>query len=365
MRICLISNGKSEHIQRLSSYLISLDHEVHLISGKVTDSYSMNIVLHRLSSNPLVWPLQIKHLVETIQPDIVDGHFASIYGFLAALSGFHPLTVTVWGSDIFVQPWHNPLWRFTVKYALNKADTINCLFPITVAEPALTRLNVNICKVRTSLLGVDTNKFKPLGFDAELAKELGIYRDRPLIINVRGFDPVYGFETYFQAIPLVLDKIPEAQFLALYRNGQREVGERLIDRLGIAGNVLLREWLPRSKMPQLLSLASINVSTSLSDGASNALLEAMACEVAPVVTDIAANHPWITDHENGLLFRPADSKKLAENIIFLLNSPETRHQFGIKCRQMVQEKAEQANEMSKIERLYRDLIVKISSTEAA
>ena len=54
-------------------------------------------------------------------------------------------------------------------------------------------------------------------------------------------------------------------------------------------------------MPAYLNAADIYVSTSLSDGTSLSLLEAMACSLPVVVTDIPANKEWITDGHNGFL----------------------------------------------------------------
>jgi glycosyltransferase involved in cell wall biosynthesis len=314
------------------------------------------VKIHSLSKYPILWAFQVKHLVAGIKPDIVDGHNANIYGFLAAMTGFHPLVVTAWGSDIFIQPWKNSFWKLITQYSLRRADVINCLFPMSVAEPALTKLGINISKVRITLLGVDTFEFKPIAYDIELAREIGVSSDKPLVINSRGFEPIYDYTTFFNAIPLVITEVPEAKFLALYKRGQREIGERLVHKLGIGDSVILREWLPRSMLPRLFSLADIYVSTSLSDGASNVLFEAMACELAPVVTDIPANRPWINDGENGFLFPLGDSKALAEHIIHLLKDQPLLTQFGKRCRQLVQEKAEQSQEMQKIEDIYRELV---------
>jgi glycosyltransferase involved in cell wall biosynthesis len=362
VRICLISNGKSEHIHRLSNYLISLNHEVHLISGRTRESFSTQVIMHPLFDNPLAWPLQVKHLVRHIHPDVVDGHYASIYGYLAAFSHFRPLVVTVWGSDLFIQPWHNKIWKYTTRYALNQATVINCWFPMEVADPALRKLKVDITKVNNYLLGVDAEIFKPLGFNSNLAKSMDIQPNTPVVINVRGFAPVYDFETYFRSIPLILEKVPKAKFIALHKKGQREIGESLAKQLGISQNVVLVEWVPQSDMPKLLSLASVYVSTSISDGASNALFEAMACEVAIVVTDIPANRYWVNDGENGYLFKSGEYTILAEKIICLLKDKEKRESFGKKCREIILRKANQKVELAKIENSYRDLVEKYNKS---
>jgi len=363
VRICLISNGESEHIRRLVTYLISKNHEVHLIAGRTNKIPANGVKVHPLAKQPILWPFQVKQLVTRIKPDIIDGHYASVYGFLAASTGFHPLVVTAWGSDILIQPQKNSFWKLITKYSLQKADIINCLFSLSVAEPAFTRLGIDVTKARTTLLGVDTSEFKPVKYDLELAGEMGLSSTLPLVINPRGFEPVYDYKTFFSAIPIVLRELPETKFIALYKKGQRRIGEILAEQMGITESVILIEWVPRSELPQLLSLASIYVSASVSDGASNSLFEAMACELAPVVTDIPANRPWIDDGKNGFLFPAGNSEVLADRIIHLLKNSALRIQFSKRCRQIVQEKAEQSKEMQKIEDIYRELIDKYSKAK--
>jgi glycosyltransferase involved in cell wall biosynthesis len=68
-------------------------------------------------------------------------------------------------------------------------------------------------------------------------------------------------------------------------------------------------------MPNLLSEADIYVSTSLYDGTSVSLLEAMGSGAFPIVTNIPANREWINDGENGFLISVDDEKILAQRII--------------------------------------------------
>lgn len=361
MRICLISNGKSEHIHRLSNYLVSLNHEVHLISGRTKEAWSAKVILHPLGANPILWPLQAKQFVDSIKPDIVDGHFISIYGFIAACTGFHPLVVTGWGSDVLINPWKNLLWRLTAQYAVQKSDRVIILFSRDTAKTQLEKLGVKAEKLREALLGVDTGMFHYTGKLKESAEFVGINPACPIAISTRGFASIYGTDTLLKAIPLVLEKIPEAQFIILQKPGERITGEALVKKAGIHNNVFLVDRIPHSDMPTMLSLADVYISASLSDGASNSLFEAMACERAPVVTDIPANRPWVADGENGFLFQTGDYNALAEKITFLLNDERKRSSFGKKCREIVCEKAEQKIQMAKIESIYQETIKEYSN----
>ena len=52
--------------------------------------------------------IKVKRLVKNISPDIIHGHFVSGGGCYAYLSGFKPLVVTAWGSDINLLGFNSP-----------------------------------------------------------------------------------------------------------------------------------------------------------------------------------------------------------------------------------------------------------------
>jgi len=304
----------------------------------------------------IFWIFQVRHLVKIIKPDIVDGHFITVYGFLAACSGFHPLVVSAWGSDMLVQPKINLISKFTAKYALKKADIIICLFPIDVVERQITELGIDSNKIRPVLLGVDTSEFNPSHCDEKIRRTLNIDKPQPVVISTRSLAPIYDVETLVEAIPLVLAEIPQAKFLIAGTGEQQDYLMELARTLGVSDNANFIGWVPRSELPKYLSSADVYVSSSLSDGTSNSLLEAMASGLAPIVTDIPANRPWVNDGKNGFLFPARDCKTLAAKVIYLLNNEEARKSFGDRSRELVQQKAEQYAEMKKLEGVYHELV---------
>ena len=368
MRICYVADGTSIHTQRWVNYFAKNGHEVHLICWKLMAGYDGNIHIHLLTRlAPKIWPvsqyvgallwiLQTRRFIRKIKPDVVDGHFITVYGFLAACSGFHPLVVTAWGSDMLVRPKQNPLSKFTTRYASRKADVIVCLFPADVAKEQITKLGIDSNKIRTVLLGVDTADFSPSHRDGKIRRTLGIENSQPVVISTRALAPIYDVETLVRSIPLVLAEIPQARFVIAGAGEQHGYLVELAHGLGVSNSTEFVGWVPRTELPRYLSSADIYVSSSLSDGTSNSLLEAMACELAPIVTDIPANRPWINEGENGSLFPSRDHRALASKIVYLLNNQEKRGDFGRKSRHVVREKAEQQTEMGKLEGLYRELV---------
>jgi L-malate glycosyltransferase len=363
MRICLIAEGASIHTQRIANYLAQEGHDVHLLCVKSIPGYNCNISFYHLTDiksfpifNHIIHIFEISKLINKIQPDIVDSHYITIYGFIAAHSGFHPIIVTAWGSDLFINPWQNPLWKFTAKYALRHADKIACLFPLSVAKSSLIKLKADLSKVETYLMGVDTDEFKPKVNILESKIKYGFDVTCPLVINTRGLGTVYGIDTFLKAIPIVLNSIPQAKFIILYRSIDKCLVDRLKEQDYISQSVYFIEFKLHSEMPTLLSCADIYVSSSLSDGASNSLFEAMSCELVPVVTDIPANRCWVVDGENGFLCKQQDYRSFAEKILFLLHDKEQRKIYGRKCRKIIQENAEQKTQMANIQRIYLDVL---------
>jgi len=365
MKICYFANPESIHIQRLVNYCDSEGYDVFIITSKINKDLHARqylikwglptIKLYKESPFRRAFSptsiLHIRNIIDSENPDILHAFYATNYGFLAGIVDKHPLILSILGSDLFINPKSVILRRF-VKYALDKADIIHCLFPLSIAEKTFNDLKTDISKTRAILLGVDTSLFRPLEFDRELADKYGIYPNDRLVVYTRGFDPVYDYETFFKAIPIVLNEAPDTKFLALHKPGQKEKGEVLAHELGISNNLILEEWIPRDLLPRLFSLASIYVSTSLSDGASNSLLEAMASELAPIVSDIPANRPWIDHAQNGYLFPVGDSKVLAGYIAKALSNPSVLCEFGKKSREVVQKNADQKKELTKYKDLY-------------
>jgi glycosyltransferase involved in cell wall biosynthesis len=370
LRLCYIADVTSVHAQRWANYFAGKGHEVHLISRRYSEGWEgldETIRLHsliRLVPLPqasrtaayisvLPWVLQVRNLVKETKADIVHADFIGVPGYLGAASGFHPLVLGAWGSDIMIVPKRNRVYRFFTKQALKRADRVICVSPALRDE--MTALRVSPSKIVVIPIGVDTGKFTPRSRN-EAPPDAFRPGEAPVVISTRSLKPVYDVETLIRAIPLILAEIPEAKFVIAGAGEQESQLKELARDLGVSNGTRFVGWVPRAKLPGYLSAADIYVSTSLSDGTSVSLLEAMACELSPIVTDIPANRPWIDDGENGFLFPAGDYKTLASKIIYLLNNEELRGSFGRKSREIVRKKAEQQTEMDKIDSIYAELV---------
>ena len=67
---------------------------------------------------------EIRDRIRSFRPDVLHAHYASSYGLLGALTGFHPYVISVWGSDVYDFPRKSPLHRLVLRYSLSRADRI-------------------------------------------------------------------------------------------------------------------------------------------------------------------------------------------------------------------------------------------------
>jgi glycosyltransferase involved in cell wall biosynthesis len=365
MRICYVADGASIHTQRWVNYFAGKGHEVHLICWKLMPGYDDNIHIHLLTRlapqmwtvsrypSALFWIFQTRRLIKKIKPDIVDGHFITPYGFLAACSGFHPLVVSTWGSDVLIHAKRNFLLKAIAKYALAKADIVTAYAELLKIR--LMELGTEPQKINLVNFGTDTDKFKPAQRNKKLQEELGIV-DSPTVISLRSLEPIYDIETLINSIPIVLKEIPEAKFVIAGGGSQEAKLKEQAKSLGISQSVKFTGRMPNDRLPEYLNSADIYVSTSLSDaGLASSTAEAMACGLAVIITDFGDNKKWVEDGTNGFLIPLSDPQVLASKIIQLIRNKEIRDKFGQINRQIIEERNDYHKEMEKIENIYKEI----------
>lgn len=368
MKICFIADGGSDHTQVIANYFSANNHDVHLISPRFRKGYDKGIYLHELknylpwlgnnsiSLSYLFWILNVKTIVRAIKPDIINVHYITSYGLLTLMTDFHPLVTTAWGSDILIQPRRNLFWRFIVSRILRKSDLFTCLFDVAILNNNMSKLIPKYTKIASIPHGIDTDLFNSRNDSNYLKQKYNISNHDPVIINIRGLHPIFDPDTFLKAIPIVIKKYPEAKFLIPFQDKYKPHYLEIVKDLQIEKNLIILNWLTPEEVAQHLNISDIFVSSALSDGASNALFEGMACELAPVVTDIPANRCWIKDNQNGLLFKPKDYNALAQKICYLIDNKDVCLEFGKISRKIVTEKAELKNQMETTVKLYQKLV---------
>jgi L-malate glycosyltransferase len=368
MKICLIAGGTSIHTHRWANYFVIRGHDVHLISERFNsdneglDDRIRKYQLVRLAPgiwklsrflSGVFWIFQVGNLVRKIKPDLLNAHYVNIAGYLGAICGFHPLIITTWGSDVLIVPKHNKILGLITRWALKRADIVICVS--SFMKDVIINMGIQPDKIVITPIGVDTQRFQP-EVRSETIKQSDLSGNCIRIICTRNLAAVYDVETLIKAIPFVIEKFSQLQFIILGDGVLKKELQNLANRLGISGKVSFIGQVSHDDLIHYLNSSDIYVSTSLSDGTSISLLEAMSCGLPCIVSNIPANKPWIKEGENGLLFKPGNDKELAEKIVCILDNKELRVKMGLAARALVIEKGDHQNEMAKIENTYYHLI---------
>lgn len=107
------------------------------------------------------------------------------------------------------------------------------------------------------------------------------------------------------------------------------------ERMGLKDNVILAGY--RSDIPDVLNAADIFVFPSFHEGMPVSALEAMACGLPIICSEIRGNVDIIREGDNGYLFQPSDVETLARKLEYLLDDAEKRKVMGLKNKENVKD----------------------------
>jgi len=354
----MAASGYEGYFPRLISHF-SKEHDVCLITydkGELKNVKTFRLNNHEnyrpLNKLLMPWHLtKIRKLLKEIKPDVVHGHYLTSYGVYTALSSFHPVINSSSGSDVLLSASPNSLlYKIILKTVLKNSDVI-----IAVSrgiEKMLTHFGYPTEKIVVIPVGVDTNLFrKQPSKSRDLLQLLRINKNDKIIISVRSFAPIYNVECLIQALPLILKKIPNVKVILLGGGPSRLKLEETVKKLQLENYVNFVGAVRHKDVPNYLNLADVYVSTSLSDGTSSALLEAMACQLPLVVSDTEANKEWIKDGKNGLLFEKGNYQDLANKVVFLLENECLKEKMSDN-RHIIFNRSSWEENMKEVEKLY-------------
>lgn len=349
-RLLLMGDARQVHLKRWAEYFIDAGYEVASFSLERPDSYPGHIRHLRV---PVFLPHFVRYLlavpavkdmIRRLDPHVINAHFVPNYGMIAAVAGHKPWVLSTWGSDIMTDPEKSPFHRFRTRHVLHRATRITS--DARVMTEKIVSMGVPAGRVITFPFGVDLDKFGP-GTDP--------LEGGPRILSNRKLAPVYSVDTVIDAFPAVRETLRQAA-LTVAGDGELRAdltarAERSIARRAIVfvGNV------DHDRVPALLKDHHIFVSTALSDTTSVSLLEAMACGLFPIVSDIPANREWIEDGVNGRLVPVQQPMQLAVSIIEAWKDAPLRERALRANLELVRSRAEWQASMRPVKELFDEL----------
>lgn len=297
-------------------------------------------------------------------PDLVHGLRIPFEGMLSEYtpSGI-PLAISIWGNDLTFHARGSRAMGSRTRAVLARADGL-------LAD---AHRDIRLGGEWGFGLGKPTIVV-PGGGGIDLAEIAAALRlpdpfagvlpgSRPLVVNPRGFRPgSVRNDTFFKAIPLVLQKAPDTLFACAGMQGQKEALD-WVEKLGITESVQLLPFLPQAQLWQLFNRSLVSVSVSQHDGTPNSLLEAMAIGCLPVVGDIESTREWVENGKNGFVVDPGDHEALAGVILKGLGDAGFRKMAAKVNAEIIRERAERGSVAGLVSVFYREVIPKTPRVE--
>jgi glycosyltransferase involved in cell wall biosynthesis len=190
--------------------------------------------------------------------------------------------------------------------------------------------------------------------DAKVRREFSVPEGDFLVGNVAHMADHKGQVYLVEAVPLVLERVPNATFAIVGDGELRVTLETRARELGVADRVRFPGF--REDVPVILKALSVFVMPSHMEGLGTSVLDAMAAG-APVVGTTAGGMTEMIDHgRNGLVCPVRDQKALARAIVELLLDREKAAAFAAEARRLVVERFSKEAMVAKTVEIYGELL---------
>jgi glycosyltransferase involved in cell wall biosynthesis len=248
--------------------------------------------------------------------EIIDAHFAYPDGFAATLLGRWltiPVTITLRGTEVPLS--RARLRRWLMMKALHKARRI---FAVADAlKRHVVSLGVPADKISVVGNGVDVGRFCPVPRD-QARHELGLPLNVPVLVSVGGLVERKGFHRVIGCLPALRVSLPGLRYLIAGGSSAegdcREQLHKLVANLGLQDIVRFLGPVPRDRLRIPLSAADVFVLATRNEGWANVFLEAMACGLPVVTTDVGGNREVVSGPELGSMVPFGDEEALCSAI---------------------------------------------------
>jgi glycosyltransferase involved in cell wall biosynthesis len=368
MRVLYFSDNSSDHNRRFLEKLTSFGHEVYFLD-LTQENLAANWLprgVHRVACKQCIrrdadpsqfagFLSEFQSLLKELRPDLVHAGPVQTCGYVAALSGFHPLVVMSWGSDMLVHADRNGEWNRATEVALHGADGFFCDCE-SVRARAQQYAEIPDERIVQFPWGIKHGSFSPQGA-AAIRERLGLTLEEFVFISTRSWEPLYDTEVLLQAFGRAYRVNNRLRLLLLGSGSGADrvrdfIAEHRLERVVVTPGLIAS-----AETPRWFRAANAYVSCAKSDGTSISLLEAMATGLPVVVTDIASNREWITEDENGWLASVGSSEEFAEKLLRAASFPPTELEaISGRNQRIVAERADWDKNFPSLLRLYERVV---------
>jgi glycosyltransferase involved in cell wall biosynthesis len=349
MRILYFTRDYTPHDHRFLTALAETGHEVHYLRLERRGHQQEDRVLpegvrrvnwaggqepFRVKDIPRLL-LSLRRVLRRVRPDVLHAGPIQTAGLLAAMSGFHPLVTMSWGSDLLRDADRKRWFRWATRYTLKRSDVL--IGDCDAVRRKAMDFGYPEKWIVTFPWGVDLEQFSP-GEDEGLRARAG-WEDAFVLLHLRSWEPVYGVDVFASAFAVAAKQCPELRLFLLGNGSLAGEIRQIFIRGGVMERVYFSGQVKYAQLPNYYRAADLYVSASHSDGSSVSLMEALACGLPALVSDIPGNCEWVTPGEQGWRFPDGDVEALAKGILQAVGQWEDRPKISRKSRKLAEERA--------------------------
>ena len=375
MKICYLSEMLGPHDYRFLGMLLSRGYETVLVTYRksmdeageeaarhdVRNLKGLKIIHNAelIDNTPAGFFKRARHfkaLLKKEKPDVLHAGWIQTSGFLAALSGFHPFLLMPWGTDITFYSKSCLRNRLVTRYTVRRADMITCDCN-DQKDILVDDFKYPSDRVVVIPWAVDRNVFNKGNSDPGLKNRLGL-DGKKVLLMMRIFRPVYAIDDFIRSLPAVRAKNPDTRALVLGYGPLEKELKALASSLGLDDFIIWTGYVPQHEVVKYMNISDVYVSSSLMDGSSASLLEAMSVGLPVVVTDIPGNREWVENGKNGILAGTSNPGSIAEGINRLLDDEQLRRSAGAANERKIELEADFRKNFGKLEGMYKAICEK-------
>ncbi len=363
MKILLLSDTYSEHTEKWALGLADKGFEVGLFSFNKA-SYSWydhrNITVFfepekKINAESNLTKLAylkyvgiLKNIIKHFKPDVLHAHYATSYGLVGALSGFHPYVISSWGTDVMKFPQKNFIAKSILKYNFRSADVL-CATSNTISEfiRKVTDKPVTIIP-----FGVDTNEFS-----AKEVKSL-FGKDDFVIGSIKPLETLYNINILIKSFASLSKKYNNLKLLIIGEGNESDDLKLMCKDLHIEKNVTFTGRVPFAEISNYFNMIDVLANLSEYESFGVSVIEAMACEKAVVVTNVGGLKEVVANDSIGTKVAIGDVEGTTAAIEQLILNKSLCKTIGKNAREHVLKLYNWENNLEEMIKVYKELINK-------
>jgi L-malate glycosyltransferase len=351
----------------LGKLLAERGHEIHFITSSIPfrlNKMYHNIYFHQVEVSQysvfqyppydIALANKMAEITERENLDILHVHYAIPHAVCAILgkqmSGKDvKIVTTLHGTDITVLGY-DPSLTGAIRFGIEKSDVV------TAVSSALVKQTNDLIQpdkdIQTVYNFIDERVYKAVD-SQHLRNEYGIKDNEKVIIHVSNFRGVKRVTDVVAAFNLIQNEIP-AKLLLVGDGPEMTVICRQVGELGLEDKVLFLG--KQDNLEELYSLSDIKLLLSEKESFGLVALEAMACGVPSIGTNVGGIPEVIEDGYNGFICEVGNVAQVAEKSLLLLRDDTLYEELSEHALQTARTKFHSSKIVEEYERIYKELL---------